>query len=62
MSYLYNCVITLEEMRCREIIYLINSGTCAKIFEKHLPAHKPAGASKCFFPGEGAMVDFSRWW
>jgi len=44
MSYLYNCVITLEEMRCREIIYLINSGTCAKIFEKHLPAHKPAGA------------------
>jgi len=47
------------QMRCREIIYLMNSGTCAKSLRKPDLHTNELGHRKEFF--KGAIVDFSRW-
>jgi len=68
LSYLYNWIITPAEMTCREMIYLMDSGICARKFVKPWTTHKRAWGSEGFlfrgkqwiFSGGGQKHHFRR--
>ena len=40
----------------------MDSGICAKTFDKPWSRHKRAWPSEGFFPAKNNSIDFSRWW
>jgi len=61
LCYLYTCIITPAWMRCRETIYLMDSGTCAKSLRNPDWHTNELGCRKNFIQG-GTIVNFSRRW
>ena len=58
LSCLYVCIITPAWMRCREMMRLMDSGTCARKLEKPWPTQKGACGQTHFSRGGPTVIKF----